>query len=89
MNLRSVVFAGILWSAAAVPQSSAQTVGELLTYGEEAALRHAENLEKLTSSQGHIVVRVAPGGGSYRVIVLEDSRESFRIKSVHGRYESR
>ncbi|MGV3660740.1 MAG: ComEC/Rec2 family competence protein [Prosthecobacter sp.] len=59
------------------------------TYGEEAALRHAAGLEKLTATQGHLVVRVAPGGATYQMIVLEDSDESFRIKSVHGPYESR
>ncbi len=59
------------------------------TYGEESALRHVAGLEKLTATQGHLVVRVAPGGASYQMIVLEDSDESFRIKSVHGPYESR
>jgi len=47
------------------------------------------NLEKLKSDQGHIVVRVEPGGSSYNVIILEDSTESYRIKSIHGPYESR
>jgi hypothetical protein len=61
----------------------------IATYGEELALRHVENLKKLTATQGHLVVRVAPGGRTYRVIVLEDSQESFRIRSVHGPYESR
>ncbi len=61
----------------------------IATYGEEAALRHVANLKKLAATQGHVVVRVAPGGGAYHVIVLEDSRESFRIKSVHGPYASR
>lgn len=47
------------------------------------------NLEKLASDQGHIVIRVAKGGGSYKIVVLDDSNESFRIKSVHGPYYSR
>ena len=46
-------------------------------------------LEEMLSDQGHIVIRVAPGGGSYRAIILEDSDESMRVKSVHGSYESR
>ncbi len=44
--------------------------------------------ENFASSQGHIVVRVAPGGGSYRVIVLDDSDAICRVKSVHGPYEA-
>lgn len=58
-------------------------------YGEETALRHAEDLQNLTANQGHIVIRVAPGGGSYTIFVLDDSEESYRIRSVHGKYESR
>ncbi len=61
----------------------------IATYGEDAALRHIAGLEKLTATQGHLVVRVAPGGATYHMIVLEDSQESFRIRSVHGPYESR
>jgi beta-lactamase superfamily II metal-dependent hydrolase len=45
-------------------------------------------LDRLQSAQGHIVVRVAPGGGSYRVFVLDDSRESFEVKASFGPYES-
>ena len=48
-----------------------------------------DSLNKLKSAQGHIVLRVAPGGGSFRVIVLEDSDESFRVKAIHGPYQSR
>jgi beta-lactamase superfamily II metal-dependent hydrolase len=59
------------------------------TYGVDAALRHVAGLEKLTATQGHLIVRVAPGGNAYQMIVLDDSQESFRIKSVHGPYESR
>ena len=46
-------------------------------------------LDRLKSSQGHIVVRVDPGGGSFRVIIVDDSAESFRVKSIHGPYQSR
>ncbi len=46
-------------------------------------------LERLLSDQGHIVIRVAPGGGQYRAIVLEDGDESMRVKAIHGPYESR
>jgi hypothetical protein len=46
-------------------------------------------LTKLASQQGHILVRVAAGGESYRVIVLDDSEESYKARSVHGPYQSR
>jgi len=57
--------------------------------GEEGARLHIAALEALTATQGHIVVRVAPGGASYMVYVLDDSAESFRIRSVHGKYDPR
>jgi hypothetical protein len=45
-------------------------------------------LKSLAADQGHIVMRVAPGGMSYRVFVLDDSDETMRIKSIHGPYTS-
>ena len=41
------------------------------------------------SMYGHIVVRVAPGGDSYQVIVLDDSTTERLVKSIHGTYESK
>ena len=32
---------------------------------------------------GHVVVRVAPGGASYRIFVLDDTDESMRVKAVY------
>jgi hypothetical protein len=46
-------------------------------------------LDRLLSAQGHLVVRVAPGGASYQVIVLDDAAETYTVKAVHGPYESR
>jgi beta-lactamase superfamily II metal-dependent hydrolase len=46
-------------------------------------------LDRLASASGHVVVRVAPGGASYRVIVLDDSAETYAVKAVFGPYESR
>ena len=46
-------------------------------------------LDRLASAQGHVVVRVAPGGETFRVIILDDSAETYNVKSVHGPYESR
>ena len=39
------------------------------------------------SLQGHILVRVLPGGKSYYVIILDDTVESIRVKDVFGPYD--
>jgi beta-lactamase superfamily II metal-dependent hydrolase len=41
------------------------------------------------STEGHIVVRVLPGGAAYSVFILDDSAESFRVTSIQGPYDSR
>lgn len=41
-------------------------------------------LDRLASAQGHIVIRVAPGGASYQVMILDDAAETYRVKSVFG-----
>lgn len=35
---------------------------------------------------GHVVLRVAPGGGQYYVYVLDDSDFEYRITEIHGPY---
>ena len=45
-------------------------------------------VQDAASTQGHVVVRVAPGGATYRVLVLDDSDEAFRVKAVFGPYDS-
>lgn len=44
---------------------------------------------QLKSQQGHIVIRVHPGGDSFHVIILDDEKENFTVKAIHGPYESR
>ena len=46
-------------------------------------------LDRLTSDSGHIIIRVAPGGDSYTVLVVDDSSEEDYVRSVHGPFESR
>lgn len=46
------------------------------------------HIDRLKSQQGHIVVRVSPGGQDYRIHVLDDSAETFEIKACHGPYNS-
>lgn len=42
--------------------------------------------EKIVDQHGHIVVRVNPGGETFKVFVLDDSNEDFTVKSVYGPY---
>ncbi len=41
------------------------------------------------SQQGHIVVRVLPGGKTYYVIILDDTRIDMPVKAVFGPYTSK
>jgi hypothetical protein len=45
-------------------------------------------VNNIKDQHGHIVVRVEPGGNTYYIFVLDDSDESFRIKSIDGPYEA-
>jgi beta-lactamase superfamily II metal-dependent hydrolase len=44
--------------------------------------------DQLKADHGHIVVRVAPGGASYRVFVLDDTTELQTVLGVFGPYRS-
>jgi len=46
-------------------------------------------LDALSSNDGHIVVRVAPEGVSYQVIIVDASSEVGTIKAVHGPFRAR
>ncbi len=48
-----------------------------------------ERLKQLKSAQGHILVRVDPGGAIYHVIILDDSNTALNVKSVFGPYRTR
>ncbi|MDR0833656.1 MAG: twin-arginine translocation signal domain-containing protein [Candidatus Symbiothrix sp.] len=48
----------------------------------------ASYMSKILSTQGHIVVRVAPGGLQYKIYVLDDSNQEYIIKSISGPYQS-
>ena len=41
------------------------------------------------SQQGHIMVRVLPGGGSYYAIILDDATEKIKVKEIFGPYETK
>ena len=43
---------------------------------------------QLKADHGHIVVRVAPGGDSFQVFVLDETSEQRRVLGVFGPYTS-
>ena len=45
--------------------------------------------DQLKADHGHIVVRVAPGGASYQVFVLDETRDAAPVLAVHGPYSSK
>jgi beta-lactamase superfamily II metal-dependent hydrolase len=53
-----------------------------------AELADARLSDKMLSQQGHVVVRVAPGGATYEVVVLEDGVEMGRVKARFGPFVS-
>ena len=55
----------------AVPEISKTYIGE-------------ENVKKLTGNGGHVVIKVEPGGDNYRVYLLNETDESFTVKSAYG-----
>lgn len=48
-----------------------------------------ENVKKLTGDGGHVVVKVEPGGNKFHIFLINDTDESFTVKSVYGPYECR
>jgi beta-lactamase superfamily II metal-dependent hydrolase len=57
-------------------------------FGEENTAFLEGRMAAAAATQGHIVVRVAPGGDSYGVYVLDDGDESRHVRSIHGPYQS-
>ena len=55
---------------------------------EETIVVIGDRMNEMKSQQGHIVIRVNPGGESYMIYILDDSEENFKIKTLHGPYES-
>ncbi len=53
---------------------------------DETRVVIGSRIDQLKSQQGHVVIRVNPGGESYMIYILDDSEENFRIKAVHGPY---
>lgn len=60
----------------------------LVQFREPTKAAIGPRAKRVQSDGGHIVVRVAPGGGSYQVLILDDSTESYEVIAVHGPYLS-
>lgn len=58
-------------------------------FGETETVWLLEQIARIAAGSGHVLVRVEPGGASYRVIVIDDANELGKVLSVHGPYASR
>lgn len=59
------------------------------TEGAKAILEeHGIDWTKFAGLQGHVVVKVAPGGKEYRILVLDDSDQEYRVKSISETFKS-
>ena len=53
-----------------------------------ATFKTTYRIAEAASTQGHVVIRVANGGATYRVFVLDDSDEQMHVKAMFGPYVS-
>jgi glycerophosphoryl diester phosphodiesterase len=79
-------------------QPNPETVGRIYAANSDCKLfttnmtdankiRLSDYLSKFYSTQGHIVVRVAPQGLQYTIYVLDDSNEEYKVKERFGPYQ--
>jgi hypothetical protein len=50
---------------------------------------NADLINQVSDYDGHIVIRVLPGGSAYYVYLLEDTNFDYKVKSIFGPYESK
>jgi beta-lactamase superfamily II metal-dependent hydrolase len=60
----------------------------VLEFRDETKAAIGSRAEQVASDHGHVVVRVAPGGASYQVFVLDNRTESYAVLKTHGPYIS-
>lgn len=56
---------------------------------QDPLVKEQKLIDKITAYDGHIVVRVLPGGDRFYIYMLDDSDFEYRVKSVHGPYQSK
>jgi hypothetical protein len=54
-----------------------------------AIAANPEIFKAMAGYNGHIVLRVLPGGDKFYVYMLDDSNFDYRVKSIHGPYKSK
>lgn len=57
--------------------------------GRELLAKEGVDSSTFLATQGHVVVRVAPGGGSYMIYIIDDSDEEYRVSAIFGPYLSK
>ncbi len=60
---------------------------DIFVTNADASVLENESIRKLAGSNGHIVVRVAPGGDEYYVYMLDDNNFEYKVKAIHGPYK--
>jgi len=89
---REVFLTNGLWPGRAehfLERYEERVAGLIDGYSVELGREYVEgHMARIAPCQGHVVVRVEPGGGAYRVAVLDDRDESFTVRSIHGPYEA-
>ena len=55
--------------------------------GEDMLAADPESYKKCAEVAGHIVIRVAPGGGQYMVYTLDDTDSKYRVKKIFGPFK--
>ena len=53
----------------------------------KAIAANAALYENVAGREGHVVVRVSPGGDDFYVYMLDDNNFDYKIKSIHGPYQ--
>lgn len=97
--LRPQAFVILAWDSAHPTVSSlANMLSTTLYPGPRGifatAVKHEDvianrRMDEFKSQNGHVVVRVSPGGGSYRILILDNSNELDHVIANFGPYECR
>ncbi len=58
-------------------------------FGETDTAWLVDRINHFTANQGHVLVRVEPGGNQYRIIIIDDQHEPGDVVSVHGPFTAR
>ena len=68
----------------ALAEIDGRIVSMAMLCGYEKEILAGEGVDWTTfaGTQGHVVVKVAPGGEEYRILVLDDSDQEYRVKSI-------